>query len=261
MNDVDTGADVSSLKAKLARCAILEIDVQPDSPQDSVIIESLITAETTPRKLTETPKKVEKELYDDEYVYFEHLKEENVFLHNKIVDKVKYFDPAYHSITPEGFNARLTFLNQCTRQGPTIKNGTSGMGAGNLAFGRAPYCVLRIGDFYNTKICIDSITISYDNGGGVQWDLNPEGAGVQPMYADVNINFRFIGGSDLSGPIEKLQNAISFNYYSNTSVYDRRSDYRDSFVSSDESDEDKRNRVIEWKALEGNIVNNQNKNK
>ena len=31
--------------------------------------------------------------------------------------------------------------------------------AGNLSFGRAPYCVLRIGDFFNTKIfCVISIT-------------------------------------------------------------------------------------------------------
>lgn len=245
MNDVDTGGDVSSLKAKLARCAIIEIDIQPDSPQDDVIIDSVITAETPTKKITTTkPKNVLPDLYDDEYVYFEHLKEEDTFLHNKIVDKVKFFDPAFHSITPEGFNSRLTFLNQCTRQGPTIKNGASGMGAGNLAFGRAPYCVLRIGDFYNTKICIDSITISYDNGGGVQWDLNPEGAGVQPMYADVNINFRFIGGSDLSGPIEKLQNAVSFNYYSNTSVYDRRSDLRRNFVNAWDNETEKRDSVL-----------------
>ena len=86
------------------------------------------------------------------------------------------------------------------------------------------------------------------NGGGVQWDLNPEGAGVQPMYADVSINFRFIGGSDLSGPIEKLQNAVSFNYYSNTSVYDRRSDYRRNFVSYSDSDKERREAVLSWEA-------------
>ena len=45
-----------------------------------------------------------------------------------------------------------------------------------------------------------------------------------PMIADVNIGFKFIGGSDLAGPITRLQNAVSFNYYANTSVYDDRAD-------------------------------------
>ena len=94
---------------------------------------------------------------------------------------------------------------------------------------------MRIGDFYNTKICIQNINIEYDND-GVQWDLNPEGIGLQPMLANVNITFTFLGGSDLSGPIARLQNAASYNYYANTSVYDRRADYRDTFVSP-ENDE------------------------
>ena len=78
-----------------------------------------------------------------------------------IVNRVRHFDPAFHSITPEGFNARLTFLHQCTRQGPTsaVNGGKVNANskdylkyAGNLAFGRAPYCILRIGDFFHTKI-------------------------------------------------------------------------------------------------------------
>lgn len=173
------------------------------------------------------------ETYDDEYLYFSHLKETDQLAYDRVVDKVKFFNPAFHSITPEGFNARLTFLQQCTRQGPTVSysDGEKGeMGAGNLAFGRPPYCVLRIGDFYNTKILIESISIDYDTGGGTQWDLNPEGAGVQPMYANVNMTFKFIGGTDISGPIERLQNAVSFNYYSNASIYDRRADYRTGFI-------------------------------
>ena len=76
---------------------------------------------------------------------------------------------------------------------------------------------MRIGDFYNTKIIIESISISYDE---TQWDLNDEGIGIMPMIAKVDINFHFIGGSDLSGPISRLQNAVSFNYYANSAVYD-----------------------------------------
>ena len=58
----------------------------------------------------------------------------------------------------------------------------------------------------------------------LQWDLNPEGIGVQPMICDINLSFKFIGGSDLAGPIARLQNAVSFNFYANTSVYDNRAD-------------------------------------
>ena len=120
------------------------------------------------------------------------------------------------------FNARLTFLHQCTRQGATIGNSDmNAKSAYNLAFGRPPICVLRVGDFYYTKIIINSLQLNYDN---PQWDLNPEGIGVMPMFAKVSINFTFIGGSDLAGPIARLQNAVSFNYYANTGVYDNRAE-------------------------------------
>ena len=162
------------------------------------------------------------ERYDNEGEFFKLLEREEPFLHNLITDKIKYFDPAFHSISPEGFNARLTFLHQCTRQGSTVGGSDTIPGtAYNLAFGRPPVCVLRIGDFYYTKIIINGLNITYDN---TQWDLNPEGIGVMPMFAKIDIDFTFLGGSDLAGPISRLQNAVSFNYYANTSVYDNRSE-------------------------------------
>ena len=142
----------------------------------------------------------------------------NKFIFDSIREKIRYFHPAFHSTTPEGLNSRLTFLLQCTRQGRTLEN----IGANNLAFGRPPVCILRIGDFYNTKIVMDSVNISYEP---LVWDLNPEGIGVQPMIANVDITFSFLGGSSLMGPINKLQNALSFNYFANTHVYDPRADY------------------------------------
>ena len=56
------------------------------------------------------------------------------------------------------------------------------------------------------------------------WDLNQEGIGVMPMIANVTMQMNFIGGSDLGGPIQRLQNALSFNYYANASVYDNRAE-------------------------------------
>lgn len=150
--------------------------------------------------------------------YFEKMVEDKPFVFDSIREKIRYFHPAFHSTTPEGLNSRLTFLLQCTRQGPTLEK----QGANNLAFGRPPVCILRIGDFYHTKIVMDNVNISYEP---LVWDLNPEGIGVQPMIANVDISFNFLGGSSLMGPINKLQNALSFNYFANTHVYDPRADY------------------------------------
>jgi len=154
------------------------------------------------------------------------FKEENSIIdidgiETEIANKLKCFSPAFHSSSPEGFNDRLTFLHQCTRQGPTY-----GVGGGNyktatnLAFGRAPVCVLRLGDFYNQKIIIDNINITYEP---LLWDLNKEGIGVQPQLANISMSFKFVGGGDLSGPIRELQNAISFNFFANTSLYNKSS--------------------------------------
>ncbi len=167
--------------------------------------------------------------YETEAEYFQNLKEEDPLVYKSIKEKFKHFNPAFHSMSPEGFNARLTFLHQCTRQGGTdevkVKNGNKYTGtASNLAFGRMPVCVLRIGDFINTRIIIESMSISYASGSGIVWDLNSEGAGVQPMYAKVQLGIKILGGQSLDAPISRLQNALSFNYYANTESYDNRSD-------------------------------------
>ena len=243
----------SDFKPKAGRAAVVTFKIFPtetvitevqqfadvDDYENRTVTTTKVETDHFEEYITDDSTKYENQTYDNEYTYFKQINENDDMVKRYISDKVDYFDPAFHSITPEGFNARLTFLHQCTRQGPTISASDLGMGsaygAGNLSFGRAPFCILRIGDFFNTKICIESVNIEYDNGGGVQWDLNPEGVGLQPMYANVTLNFTFLGGSDIAGPVARLQNAASFNYYANTSVYDRRSDYRDTFV--DEKDD------------------------
>jgi hypothetical protein len=42
------------------------------------------------------------------------------------------------------------------------------------------------------------------------------------MLANVTMSFDFIGGQGLARPVEQLQNALSFNYYANTEIYDER---------------------------------------
>ena len=155
--------------------------------------------------------------------YFEIIKQEDPFLYDSFKTKIKFFNPAFHSITPEGFNSRLTFLNQCVRPGNTIptKN-TSGdfetKDSLNTNFGSPPILVLRIGDFYNCKIVPETLGFTYE-----ALDFNPEGIGVQPMIVTAKLGFKMIGGHGLKEPIERLQNALSFNYYANTEMYDERS--------------------------------------
>lgn len=156
--------------------------------------------------------------------YFEVIKEENPMVYDSIREKIKFFSPAFHSMTPEGLNARLTFLNQCVRPGETIPIiGTDGKpksnDAINTSFGAPPILILRIGDFYHTKIVPKNISFSYEP---VIYDINPEGIGVQPMIVNVQMNFDFIGGHGLAKPVEQLQNALSFNFYGNTEIYDER---------------------------------------
>jgi hypothetical protein len=110
------------------------------------------------------------------------------------------------------------------RQGNSIYDDKAQIQPQNLAFGKPPICILRIGDFFNTKIVINSLSISYAGGGSIQWDLNPSGIGVQPMMADVTMTIDLIGGQSLISPIDRLQNALSFNYYANTEMYDPRAD-------------------------------------
>lgn len=252
VQNIDGREDVNGLDAKIARAAYAIVSIE--WKEENVTHEgSLVTANSVATvyglnvdNIIETENIEENAhsniksqttviegdyTYDNEYLYFSEISRDSL-VHKHIVDKVKYFDPAFHSITPEGFNARLTFLHQCTRQGPTnaISSGHINSGsedflkfAGNLSFGRAPYCILRIGDFFNTKICIDSMSITYDNN-GVQWDLNPEGVGVQPMYANISLSFKFLGGQDIVKPIERLQNAVTANYYANASIYSRHAD-------------------------------------
>lgn len=156
--------------------------------------------------------------------YFEALKEDDPMIFQSIKDKIKYFNPAFHSATPEGLNSRLTFLNQCVRPGQTIPIiGADGRpkynDALNTSFGAPPILVLRVGDFYHSKIVPKNLNFSYEE---AKYDLNPEGIGVQPMIVKVQLGFNFIGGHGLKNPVDELQNALSFNFYANTEVYDER---------------------------------------
>jgi hypothetical protein len=199
--------------------------VVADIPQTNTQPIKPLPSKTIQQKIKEgISKKVVRTLFS-ECDYFEVIKKENPMVFDSIKEKIKYFNPTFHSTTPEGLNARLTFLNQCVRPGQSIPViGTDGRSktndALNTSFGTPPVLVLRIGDFYHTKIIPTNLGISYDP---LIYDMNPEGIGVQPMIAKITLGFNFIGGHGLKEPVDQLQNALSFNYYANTEIYDERS--------------------------------------
>jgi hypothetical protein len=204
-----------TIKSKETRTSASTITEYPPQPQPTVDIV---------KKLKDgIGKKILRQLFS-ECDYFEVIKETNPFIYDSIQEKIKYFNPAFHSMTPEGLNSRLTFLNQCVRPGETIPvigpDGTPKYNdAVNTSFGAPPVLVLRIGDFFHTKIIPTGLQIGYEP---LMFDLNPEGIGVQPMMANITLSFNVIGGQGIAKPVEQLQNALSFNYYGNTEVYDDR---------------------------------------
>lgn len=196
-NNNSTSEDIKSSKIK------------PDNPPTYEPTPSLYTMKKTIMKTLQ------------ESYYFKKLEETDPVVFKSLKDKLKYFHPAFHSTTPEGLNSRLTFLHQCIRPGNTIKESDGSSVARNTTFGPPPICVLRIGDFYHSKVIIKDLNITFEEN---LWDINPEGIGMQPMIAKVTLQLAFIGGQGLEKPIARLQNALSSNFYANTEMYDERSE-------------------------------------
>lgn len=191
-----------------------------------------------------------------ESYYFKKVEETDPLVFSSMKEKLKYFHPSFHSTTPEGLNSRLTFLNQCVRPGDTIPiKGISDeydMVARNTTFGSPPICVIRVGDFYNSKVLIENVQIEYEDN---TWDLNPEGIGVQPMIAVVNLSVTFIGGHGLEKPVERLQNALSSNFYANTEMYDERSITTNSTIGGKDYSQFTKEFLEELQELNNNSIN------
>lgn len=116
--------------------------------------------------------------------------------------------------TPYELYKRLTFLNQCTRQGETIENDETIGNFSNSVFGRPPFIIFRLGDMYNTKAIITSLTFDFDK--DLPWDINPEGFGVQKMGCRVALSMNIVGGSSVDGVKNHILNANSRRYYANS---------------------------------------------
>ena len=151
--------------------------------------------------------------------YFKKFTDKDDIIFDSIVKKIDYFHPAFQSQTPEDLNTRVVFLKQCARQAPISDDKIQ---TKNLVFGKQPVCILRIGDYVHTKVIINDISFQYES----TWDLNPEGIGVQPMFVNVSLSMNVIGSQDITGPLNELKTALSYNLTANNSIYNERNKRR-----------------------------------
>ena len=217
-------------------------DTQPktDQPSNTSSLKMSPTGGVASKK-TKPPidlmKRIIMKTLSEEY-YFKKLEEDSPMIYSSLKEKLRYFHPGFHSMTPEGLNSRLTFLQQCLRPGNTIPikglSDNSDINARNTTFGPPPVCVLRVGDFYHSKVVIRDLNIQFEEN---TWDLNPEGIGIQPMIAGITIQLNFLGGQGLEKPIERLQNALSSNFFANTEMYDERSESTNTKMGGKDSSE------------------------
>ena len=91
------------------------------------------------------------------------------------------FQPSFFSGDKVDFITKMEFLAKMTR--PAKADEGSG-----FSFTRPPICHIHLGDWWNNDIVVDNVNFSYDD---VPWTLD-EGR-VQPMWAVVTMNFKFIG--------------------------------------------------------------------
>ena len=235
---------VSAMACRRVRVATISVSIPPKTVDPLTLMDLAQTAVPKPAPTVDIIKKIKEGITKkilrgllSECDYFEVIKQEAPMVYDSFKEKIKYFNPAFHSTTPEGLNARLTFLNQCVRPGETIPTiGTDGKpkynDAVNTSFGAPPVLILRLGDFVNSKIIPTTLSFTYEP---LVFDMNPEGIGIQPMIANVSLNFNIIGGMGLARPVEQLQNALSFNYYANTEIYDERSVWTEDTSALDKS--------------------------
>lgn len=221
-----TAAAISNPSAKQERYATIKI-VRNSTPYELKTGKLTTDEQATVDKLKTEIEAIKTQLsllQNNSSTMMKERREDNTAILNGFKSiKDNYFYPAFHSQTPEDFHKRLTFLQQCTRQGSAkrydVKPDANGiLRARNSVFGRQPICILRIGDFIYSKVIIESVNFDYSE---TTWDMNPEGFGMQPMMAKITLTMKILGGQSLKGPVDALQNAVSFNYYANSTYTDK----------------------------------------
>jgi hypothetical protein len=110
------------------------------------------------------------------------------------------FQPAFFSGDKVDFVTKMDFLGKLTR--PSSAKSNSG-----FSFTRPPVCHIKLGDWWDSDIIIDSVSFNMTN---APWTL--DGGRVQPMWATVSINFKFVGSYGSSNGLPVLSDDVSGFY-------------------------------------------------
>ena len=102
------------------------------------------------------------------------------------------FQPSFFSGDKVDFKTKMDFLAKLTR--PAKADQCSG-----FSFTKPPVCRIRLGDWWNNDIVVTTVNFSYEDS---PWTLDDTGV-VQPMWATVNMNFKFVGpfGGQSGSPV------------------------------------------------------------
>jgi len=99
------------------------------------------------------------------------------------------FQPAFFSGDLVDFKKRAEFVAKLTRP---AKNDS----AAGFSFTKPPVCHLRLGDWFDHDVIINSVSYDYAN---APWTIG--GEKTQPMWVSVNINFNIVGPAGKEGGV------------------------------------------------------------
>ena len=142
----------------------------------------------------------EQKEYDDGYI--ESKPSDNLKRINNMLEGL-LFQPAYFSGNLVDFKRRMEFLSKMTRPAnntPNMKlNDTTGQweGGSGFSFTKPPVCHMRLGDWFNHDIIVNSVSYDYSN---APWTLDDNGKN-QPMWASVTVSFNIVGPAGNSGGV------------------------------------------------------------
>jgi len=116
------------------------------------------------------------------------------------------FQPAFFSGNLVDFKRKMEFLAKMTRPA----NNTSSDG---FSFTKPPVCHMRLGDWFNHDIIVNSVSYDYSS---APWTLDDNGMN-QPMWASVTVSFNIIGPAGESGGVP-LTSTDREGYFGNKTI-------------------------------------------
>jgi hypothetical protein len=128
-----------------------------------------------------------------EYVdgYIESKPSDNLNRINEMIKNLA-FQPGYFSGNLVDFKKKMEFIAKLTRPARNIKEESG------FSFTYPPVCHLQLGGWFNHDIIINSVSYDYTD---APWTSGLDGENIQPMWANVTINFNIVGPAGESGGV------------------------------------------------------------